>query len=279
MLTTPALELLKRHRGDLRVGVAVEERFREIFAPHAAVDEVLEPGWRAVRAFAPALCLNFHGGTRSAWMTALSGARVRAGFGHYRMGWAYNLRIPRAQQILGEERTVHTAEHLASAMFYLGVPRTEIPRASLVAEGVAAGGGGRTAVMHAVAAQPAKTWPAENFLAVAQHLARNGYEPVFIGGAGDDLAPFAGFRTVAGAPLAEIKRLLAGAALFVGNDSGPAHMAAAFGLPVIVLFGSSDPAIWGPWRTAGESIQDPAGIRAIPPARVMAALERLGVHA
>ena len=45
-----------------------------------------------------------------------------------------------------------------------------------------------------------------------------------------------------GAPLAEVKSLLAGASLFVGNDSGPAHMAAAFGVPVVVIFGSSDPA-------------------------------------
>ena len=45
----------------------------------------------------------------------------------------YNVRIPRAQEILGVERTVHTAEHLASAMFYLGAPVGEIPRAKLVA--------------------------------------------------------------------------------------------------------------------------------------------------
>jgi heptosyltransferase-3 len=45
----------------------------------------------------------------------------------------YNVRIPRAQDILGVDRHVHTAEHLASAMFYLGVPRCEIPRARLFA--------------------------------------------------------------------------------------------------------------------------------------------------
>ncbi len=63
-------------------------------------------------------------------MTAASGAAFRAGFGHFRHQFAYNLRIPRAQQILSVERKVHTAEHLASAMFWLGVPLTEIPRAN-----------------------------------------------------------------------------------------------------------------------------------------------------
>ena len=46
---------------------------------------------------------------------------------------------------------------------------------------------------------------------------RLGLEPVFIGGPGDDLSPFSEFRTLAGAPLAEIKSLLAGASLFVGQ--------------------------------------------------------------
>ena len=277
MLTTPALELLKRHRPDLRLGVAVEDRFRDIFVDHPAVDQVLAPEMGAVRSFGPKLCINFHGGSRSAWMTAFSGARWRAGFGHYRQQWVYNVAIPRAQEILGVERKVHTAEHLASAMFFLGVPKSQIPRASLAAGALEK----RipTAILHAVAATPEKTWPAENFLEVAKHLQANGIEPVFIGGPGDDLSPFARYHTISCAPLSEIKKLLAEASLFVGNDSGPAHMAAAFGLPVVAIFGPSDPEIWGPWRTAGETVQDSAGIAAVPVSRVIEALERVRVHA
>ena len=66
-----------------------------------------------------------------------------------------------------------------------------------------------------------------------------------------------------GAPLSEIKILLAGASLFVGNDSGPAHMAAAFGVPAVVIFSASDPEIWGPWRTAGEVVRAPAGVEQV----------------
>jgi ADP-heptose:LPS heptosyltransferase len=295
VLTTPALQLLKEHRPDLRIGVAVEERFREIFQDSPAVDEILGPSIGAVRGFGPQLCINFHGGTRSAWMTALSGARCRAGFGHYRMGFAYNVKIPRAQEILGVERKVHTAEHLASAMFYLGVPQREIPasRVGLPADHLEAQGKpgvsssiqrvGReadpTCIIHAVAAMAEKTWPAERFLEVAQYLADSGFEPVFIGAASDDLSPFAAYQSIQGASLTEIKSLLASASLFIGNDSGPAHMAAAFGLPVVVIFGSSDPEIWGPWRTAGEVVRDPAGITAVPVARVIEALGRVRVHA
>jgi heptosyltransferase III len=133
VLTTPAIGLLKRHRPDLRIGVAVDAPFRAIFESHPDITDLLEPTPAAVASYRAGLCVNLHGGTRSAWLTAASLARVRAGFGHYRFGALYNVRIPRAQQILGEERPVHTAEHLASAMFYLGVPPGEIPRAHLAA--------------------------------------------------------------------------------------------------------------------------------------------------
>jgi len=277
VLTTPALDILRRARPDLRVAVLVEDRFREIFEGNPDVDEILRADLGALRRFRPRLCLNLHGGSRSAWMTALSGARFRAGFGHFRFQPAYNARIPRAQEILGVERKVHTAEHLASAMFWLGAPVTEIPRAKL--------GGGQAAppvppcppgyaVIHAVAAAPEKTWRADGFLAVAEYLKRSGMEPVFIGAATDDLASFRAWRTVQGARLSEIKALMSGAALFVGNDSGPAHMAAAFGLHSVVIFRDSDPAIWGPWRTVSEVLTGHVEI-----AQVLDALARLRVPA
>jgi ADP-heptose:LPS heptosyltransferase len=257
----------------------VENRFREIFEGNPDLAEILPPELAGLRRFRPQLCLNLHGGTRSAWMTELSGARYRAGFGHYRQQFVYNVHIPRAQQILRVERTVHTAEHLASAMFFLGAPICEIPRAKLVAGGPAPPRiGAAYAVIHAVAATPEKTWPADCFLAVAARLAKSGLVPVFIGGPDDDLTPFAEFRTLQ-ASLSEVKSLLASASLFVGNDSGPAHMAAAFGVPSVVIFGASDPAIWGPWRTTGEVVSDPGGIWDVMVGQVVDALQRLGVPA
>jgi heptosyltransferase III len=286
VLTTPALDILKRCRSDLRVAVVVEDRWRAIFENNPDVDEILPPELAALRQWNPLLCLNLHGGSRSAWMTAGSGARYRAGFGHYRHQIVYNVRIPRAQEILGVERTVHTAEHLASAMFYLGAPVTEIPRAKLrgtddrlSSSVVALLPRVQTVTIHPVAATPEKTWRAEGFLAVAEYLKKSGLEPVFIGATGDDLSPFNSYRTIAGAPLSEIQGLLSTASLFVGNDSGPAHMAAAFGVPEVVIFGNSDPAIWGPWRTVSEVIAAPGGISRVETGQVLDALQRLRVHA
>jgi ADP-heptose:LPS heptosyltransferase len=278
VLTTPALEILKRSRPDLRLAVVVEDRFRAVFEGNPDIETLLRPAWRELRDWQPELCLNLHGGSASTRLTALSGARWRAGFQHYRGQFLYNVRIPRAQQILGEERKVHTAEHIASAMFYLGAERMEIPRAKLFAAALPAGRA--YAVIHPVASEPDKTWHATGFLRAARYLKETlGLEPVFIAGPGEDLTVFREYRTVAGAPLGEIKSLLRGAALFLGNDSGPAHMAAAFGVPGVVVFGASDAAIWHPWRTASEVVQGTAGIASVGAPQVLDALERLRVPA
>lgn len=278
VLTTPAIEILHQHRPDLQIGVVVEPRFAGVFEGNPAVHWLLPPRVSAVRRWRPHLCLNLHGGPASAVLTACSGARVRAGFAHFQHQFLYGVKIPRAQEILNVERKVHTAEHLASAIFYLGAPRVEIPRARLFT--TAPKRGGSYAVIHPMASEPAKTWPRQKFLAVADHLRHAaGLESIFIGGPGEDLSVFHPFQTVTGASLSEIKVLLRDATLFIGNDSGPAHMAAAFGLPVVVLFGPSDPTIWAPWRTHCEVLAEPGGITFVEVATVLAAVERLGVPA
>jgi ADP-heptose:LPS heptosyltransferase len=248
----------------------VEDRFREVFEGNPDINVILPPRLKRLRAFRPDLCLNLHGGTRSARLTALSGARFRAGFAHFQNGFLYNVRIPTAQEILGVTRKVHTAEHVASAMFYLGVAAREIPRARLFAEPAAP-----RIVLHPFASAPDKTWPPPRFAALAANL---GESVVFIGGSSDDFTPFGGFETAAGAPLSRVKALLAGASLFIGNDSGPAHMAAAFGVPSVVLFGASDPAVWAPWKTAAETIAA-EDIASITVERVLTAAGRLRVAA
>ena len=245
VLSTPALSLLKRHRPDLKISVIVEPRFAEIFSANPDVDETRDAMTRAD------LVLNLHGGTRSMVLTALSRAKFRAGFAHHRYSFVYSDKIPTAQEILGVNRRVHTAEHLASAMFSLGVPQQEIPRAKLLAD--LAPVRRPYAVIHPFASAPDKTWPAIRFLEIANQL---DLEPIFLAGPTDDLTPFKNFQT-SRESLKITKSLISGASLFIGNDSGPAHIAAAFGIPVIVLFGPSDPVTWSPWQTKAQVLTSP----------------------
>jgi ADP-heptose:LPS heptosyltransferase len=252
----------------------VDPRFAGVFEDSSDVDEICVSS-SLVNKTHPALVLNLHGGTRSMVMTLASGAKYRTGFGHHRYSFIYSHKIPRAQEILGEERPVHTAEHLASAMFWMGVPQREIPRAKLAAC-AAPNDFGNYVVIHPYASLPEKTWPAQRFVEVARELRQHmGYEPVFLAGPADDPAPFADFRVWRNAPLADVKSLMSGASLFVGNDSGPAHVAAAFGVPVVVLFGPSNPVTWAPWKTDARVMTSREDIARIQTAEVIEAAQSL----
>jgi len=272
VLTTPAIALLKQARPDLRIAMLVENAFAPVFTGNPDLEALLPPRASEISRWRPELTVNLHGGLTSVRLTIAARSRWRAGYAHFRFRPVYNVQIPRAQEILRVDRKVHTAEHVASAMFYLGVPQAEIPRARLFAK--PASNARAYAVLHPMASAPDKTWAASNFLAVAEYLdKRQGLDPIFIAGPGESLDAFARYRCLAGSSLEEIKSLLAGASLFVGNDSGPAHMAAAFGLPVVVLFGSSDPDIWRPWRTESSVLTNVAGIHSIGAAEVVQAIE------
>lgn len=279
VLSTPALHLLKRYRPDLRLAVVAEPRFVPLFEENPDVDDIIMPELSLLRAWRPALVLNLHGGTRSLFLSVGSLAGWRAGFAHYRYPFAYNIRIPRAQQILGEERVVHTAEHAASAMFHLGVTPGEVPRARLFSARPWRAQA-PYAVIHPYASAANKAWPAKRFLEVAEFFKRVlQLEPIFTGGPGDEPAAFQPWTVEICEDLRKTKALLAGASFFFGNDSGPAHMAAAFGTPVTVLYGPSDPVVWAPWRTQSQVLHSPAGMEAISVTQAVEAIARLRVAA
>jgi len=115
----------------------------------------------------------------------------------------------------------------------------------------------RYAVVHPGATTRYKQWPLQNFVDVALQLNRQfGLEIVFAGGRTDGaLAAHAaatltsqggsGVRVMNGRPLTEVADLVRGATLFIGSDSGLAHLASATGTPTVVLFGPSDHKKWG----------------------------------
>jgi ADP-heptose:LPS heptosyltransferase len=112
----------------------------------------------------------------------------------------------------------------------------------------------RPIVLHPGSGSPAKNWPIERFASLAAALAHDGPIAWVVGPVEEEsgiaaaiaAAPITGAATWRGLPLVELARRLAEARLFVGNDSGVAHLAAAVGCPVVVLFGASDPAVWAP---------------------------------
>ena len=103
---------------------------------------------------------------------------------------------------------------------------------------------------------PAKRWPAESFAAVAREVSRRHGNCAWLafGGAGDrqlcsDIARLAGGGVVNLAGKTSLRQLMALLKLcrvLLTNDSGPMHVAAALGTPVVVPFGSTSPVLTGP---------------------------------
>jgi len=99
-----------------------------------------------------------------------------------------------------------------------------------------------------------KRWPVERFGALARRIAERGPRPVVVCGRGEEplgaeLAAAVPFAIGIGArlSLAGLGALAARAALYVGNDSGPTHVAAAVGAPTLAIFGPSDERRYGPF--------------------------------
>jgi ADP-heptose:LPS heptosyltransferase len=140
-----------------------------------------------------------------------------------------------------------------------------------------------------------KHWPTDRWVAVIEWLvAVRGCEVFFCGGPADAdlhaevislLAPCVVSHVhdhSASVPLRRVGGLLARMDLCVGIDSGLPHVAASHGVPVVALFGPTDPRQWHPWKTASEVVcagssaaQGVRSMLAISVEQVTASAERL----
>lgn len=120
--------------------------------------------------------------------------------------------------------------------------------------------------VHAGAAFEGRRWQPERFAAVIDDIVkRRGLDVVLIGGPderglADAILPATNCRVVDLVGILSLETLLAvlqQARLFLGNESGPMHMAAAAGTPVVGLFGLTDPVRWGPVGVANISLRPP----------------------
>lgn len=106
------------------------------------------------------------------------------------------------------------------------------------------------AVIHPFSGSPSKNWPLELFRAVAADLPL----PVRWTAGPEEMLPEAErFES-----LWDLAQFLAGASLYIGNDSGITHLAAACGVPTVAIFLSSDPAVWAPRGAHVKALVNPS---------------------
>jgi heptosyltransferase-1 len=211
--------------------------------------------------------IDFQGAIRSAVIARWSGAREIVGFAVPRetpAHWFYKNNVQAAGAHVIEQ-------NLALAAALAGT--AEAPKAILPRDPAAEVWCDRyfEDTKHLVLLNPgagwgAKQWPAERYAAVARELARDGYTLVVNHGPGEEELAQTVVKSSAGAAqpvrcsLGELIALTRRASLFIGGDTGPLHLAAALQVPVVAIFGPTDPARNGPFGTRSIVLRNPESV-------------------
>jgi predicted lipopolysaccharide heptosyltransferase III len=222
------------------------------------------------------LTIDFHGGPRASLLAWMSGARQRIGYDIPGRRWMYTDLVPRARELRPRHSVLNQCDLLAPlgiapptpADAPVAMPANAAAQARVDAR-LSAGappGAHRLVVMHVSAGNPFRRWPLASFAAVAAALlARHPDTRVIVTSGPSEADAAARVMSIAREqlpppeqarleawnddfPLDELRALLERAALFIGGDSGPMHIAATSAVPIVSLYGPTLPARSAPWR-------------------------------
>ncbi|HXI61380.1 MAG TPA: glycosyltransferase family 9 protein [Pyrinomonadaceae bacterium] len=325
VLTTPSLFALRRFLPHAQIDILLEDWVAPVLAGSDLVDRVIAISRdsktararlaRELRALRYDVVYNLHGGTTATLLTRATGAKHRVGFERYQYGRLHNHSAPSALEIW-QRPSLHSVEQQLALIGWTGVPVTDRPptrlpvtdRAQLsVSEKLRAAGiedqEQPFAVIHPAAAFDTKQWATENFARVAEELTARGLLAIAIVSPKEKqvLATLIKQTTtrvigMSNLSLPEVTALASRARLFVGNDSGIAHIAAAAGARCVVIFGSSNVAHWRPWTLNPNEVvreempcqpchgyfcaefEKPECILRVPVERVLGAVDRILDH-
>lgn len=283
VMTTPALGILREAFPGASLSYVVEEPFRRLIEDHPHLDRaIILPSHLGTAAFVRFLLrlrrekydavVDFHGGPRAAWMTLFSGARLRIGYETGAKGFVYNRSVPRA----AADGTVHSVvNHVNLVRTLTGgdseIPPIRLPEARpeeaarvdrLLSEAGLAGS--VYVAVHISAGNAFRDWDASHYLRLIERLRRESGVASLLVGSDSDRAKEAEIlaRSLASVPslagrvnLVELKEVIGRAALFVGPDSGPMHIAASTRTPIVAVFGPTLPAHFAPWKARARIVE------------------------
>lgn len=288
IFTTPAIRAVRRHFPNAQLDYIVEEEAAQAVDGNPHIDRVIvaaspkAPGRlrkdfalvRQLRARRYDLAIDFHGGPRSSLLTWLSGAPQRIGYTVKARSWMYTTTVPRPLF----SRRCHSVQNQWDLLTPLGIgppdpavdstEMTDDPAATaeidrrLANAGVKAGD--PVIVVHVSAGNPFRRWPAASFVDVVCRLIAKdrGRRVILTSGPSDrDAARQIADAARARLPEAErgaiihgefdvagLRALIGRAALYIGGDSGPLHIASTTQTPVVGLYGPTLSLRSEPWR-------------------------------
>jgi heptosyltransferase-3 len=211
-----------------------------------------------IRSISPDTIIDLQGGSASAAVTFLSGAAYRLSNSSASRSYVYNTKIDLP---VGKHK-VHSYMEIAIALGaniddpYYRLYASERRRSSLVPVLRKYGISSEKPIIsiHAGAGNIHKQWTTEGFAEVADWLCAQGFQVIFVGADRDldkidatmSLINHKAYNLGGSLSIGELMALFEMSSLFLGNDSGPMHLAAAMGTPIVALFGPVDERRWRP---------------------------------
>jgi lipopolysaccharide heptosyltransferase I len=213
------------------------------------------------------LVIDLQGLLRSAWLAWQTRAPVRVGFRYARelapFFYTHHVDVPPGERH-AVERYLDVAEALGLPRGPIEFPLPTTPQDEATAAALLAPlAGAPYALMLPGTNWPTKRWPAHHAATLAGRLNGETGLRIVLAGAADALEPAGVIRQANPAALdlvgktsvRELVCLIRGASLVVSNDSGPMHLAAALGVPLVAPFGPTSPSRTGPYRRDGSVVR------------------------
>ena len=286
VFTTPLIRALRRQFPDAHLSYLVEPAAAPVIAGNPHLNEViiapkrrgmgrliddLQLAWR-LRRDRYDVVIDMHGGPRAAWMARATAAPMRIGYTIAGRTWMYTHAVPRPDD-LGPRHSVEKQWDLLAPLGIGPADRSRDPieivedpvaarrvEAKLRALGIEPGH--QVVVIHVSAGNPFRRWPADAFVDLAARLAADDRRRIVltsgpseadaaarIAAAARQRLGGAGHRVADPAlDVAELRALAGRAAVYIGGDSGPLHVAGATATPIVALFGPTLAERSMPWR-------------------------------
>ncbi len=291
LLSTPVIKALRDAYPNAYIAMMVAPQAREIVEGNPYLDETIiydkssaQKGLSGTLRFTRMLkgkkfdlALVLHPANRAHLAVFLAGIPRRIGYDR-KLGFLLTDRVKHAKQ-LGEK---HESDYALDLVRFLGVepgekklhmPVSKISQewAQEVLTGQGVGNQDKLLAIHPAASCPSKIWPPERFAEAADKLADKYGFRILIISAGKDI-PLAHnlerrlvhpvINLAGKTSVSQLAGILKKCALFISNDSGPVHIAAAVGTPVISIFGRNQaglsPRRWGPLGEKSTALHKPA---------------------
>jgi lipopolysaccharide heptosyltransferase II len=285
--TTPLIGALRRHDPDAYLAYVVEPAAEPVVRGNPHLNEVIiapkrsgvarvrhdvRLAWRLRRERFD-VAIDLHGGPRSAWLTWASRAPMRIGYSIRGRSWMYTHVVPRAPDLAPRHSVLNQWDLLQPLDIPPGDPVVnpmemahDIHAAAFVQRRLREANieTNPLVVIHVSAGNPFRRWPPESFIELISRLASRDSQRRFILTSGPS-QPDAALEIAAEArmklgPLAhtvpdlgefdllELRAIVNRAAVYIGGDSGPLHVAATTETPIVALFGPTLAARSMPWR-------------------------------